>query len=114
MEQRTWWKNLTGTVCVLGLAFSSMNCNSTTIIPSFNEASIANYRILGEQTDNSSANLADETNNIYIKTQRNNLEAEAKSLFGDMRDATAEESASVENYVKSISKDMGVNFFDLC
>lgn len=37
-----------------------------------------------------------------------------KSLFGDMRDATAEESASVENYVKSISKDMGVNFFDLC
>ena len=53
-------------------------------------------------------------NLIYIKTQRNNLEAEAKSLFGDMRDATAEESASVENYVKSISKDMGVNFFDLC
>ena len=35
-------------------------------------------------------------------------------LFGDMRDATPEEQASVDRYIQSISKDTGVSFFDLC
>lgn len=31
-----------------------------------------------------------------------------------MRDATKQEQESVNNYIRSISKDTGVNFFDLC
>ena len=31
----------------------------------------------------------------------------------DMRDATKEEIKSVNDYVKSISTDTGINFFDL-
>ena len=31
-----------------------------------------------------------------------------------MRDATKQEQESINNYIKSISKDTGVNFFDLC
>ena len=42
------------------------------------------------------------------------LEADATALFGTMRDATSEEQEGVNNYIKSISKDTGVNFFDLC
>ena len=42
------------------------------------------------------------------------LEEEATALFGTMRDATHEEQEGVNNYIKSISKDTEVNFFDLC
>ena len=42
------------------------------------------------------------------------LEKEARELFGYMREATKEESASVNNYIKTISKETGVKFFDLC
>ena len=42
------------------------------------------------------------------------LGTEANSLFEIMRDATPEEQVSVNKYIKSISKDTGVNFFDLC
>lgn len=53
--------------------------------------------------------------NIYVEQKlTTRLEIEATSLFGTMRDATLEERASVNNYIKSISKDTGVNFFDLC
>lgn len=42
------------------------------------------------------------------------VELEAYKLFGEMRDATEEERASVYGYIRSISVDTGVNFFDLC
>lgn len=38
------------------------------------------------------------------------LEVEANSLFGIMRDAMPEEQASVNKYIKSISKDTGMIF----
>ncbi len=33
---------------------------------------------------------------------------------GEMRNATPEEQASINKYIKSISRDTGVNFFDIC
>lgn len=87
MEQRGIWKNVTGTAFVLGLEITSMSFNDTQVISSLSEIPYANY---------------------------GTLEEEAEQLFGQMREATAQESASVNNYVRSISKDTGVNFFDLC
>lgn len=36
----------------------------------------------------------------------NRLEAEARELFGPMREATDEEQASIEEYIRSISQDI--------
>ena len=37
----------------------------------------------------------------------------AKELFGEMRDATPEEQECINNYIKDISTQTGVNIFDL-
>ena len=37
----------------------------------------------------------------------------AKELFGEMRDLTEEEQKSYNEYLKSISKPTGINFWDL-
>lgn len=42
-----------------------------------------------------------------------NIIKEAEEIFGEMRDTTPEEQASINTYIKSISKDTGVNIFDL-
>ena len=34
-------------------------------------------------------------------------------LLDQMRDATEEKIKSINEYIKSISKDIGINFFDL-
>lgn len=115
MEQTDIWKNLTGTVCVLGLALSSMNFNSTQVVESVTDVPMANYGTFDDQAYNYTNSVAYlETNSVYLDRHESKYEAEAESLFGKMREATVEESTSVNNYVKSISKDTGVNFFDLC
>ena len=53
--------------------------------------------------------------NVYFqKSDNNKLMAEAELFFGQMREATKEEMLSVNQYVESISKETGVDFFDLC
>ncbi len=115
MEQGDLWKNITGTACVLGLAFSTMSINSTQLVSYVNDVPNANYRYLEEKAYNSTNNmLYSEKGNVYVEKQTNQLETEAEYLFGKMREATAEESASVNEYIRNISKDTGVNFFELC
>lgn len=115
MEQREIWKNVTGTAFVLGLAITSMSFNGTQVISSPSEIPSAIYGTIDERSYNAASNLLQiETNNVYVEKKRNHLEEEAEQLFGPMRQATDQESASVNNYVRSISKDTGVNFFNLC
>lgn len=115
MEQREVWRNVTGTAVVLGLAITSMSFNATQVISTPSEIPSAIYGTPDERSYNAASNLLQmETSNVYIEKKRNHLEEEAEHLFGPMREATAQESASVNNYIRSISKDMGVNFFDLC
>lgn len=115
MEQKVLWKNLTGTLCVLGLAVSTMSFNSTQIIDPISDIPMANFSDMDEKAYNSTFNyLYEEPVNVYIKKESNHLDLEAKTLFGKMREATIEESESVRNYIRSISKNTGVNFFDLC
>ena len=115
MEKHDLWRNLTGTACVLGLAITPMSINSTPVVGSLSVPPVANYSVVDEQAYNSSVNfITAEVSNIYVERKDSKLEAEAESLFGEMREATDEESESINNYVKSISKNTGVNFFDLC
>jgi len=115
MEQKDLWKNITGTACVLGLTLSTMSINSTQLAGTISDVPIANYGYMDEQAYNSTNNvLCSDAGNVYVENKTTYLEAEAESLFGKMRAATAEESASVNNYIRSISKDTGVNFFGLC
>ena len=76
------------------------------------------YGLFDEQTYNSarSTMVLQQTdyNNVCLKKPKTKLEREAIALFGYMREATSEESRSVNNYINSISKETGVNFFDLC
>ena len=115
MEQNFLWKNLTGTACVLGIAISSTGINGTQIVESVVNTPTANYSVWDDQAHNSTENtFFEEVNNAYLVSSYNRLEMEVRNLFGEMREATVEESASVSKYVKSISKKTGVNFFDLC
>lgn len=115
MEQKELWKNITGTACVLGLALSTMSINSTKVVRMINDLPVANYGYIDEQAHNSTNNVFySEPKNVYVENKATHLETEAEALFGKMRAATAEESASVNSYIRSISKDTGVNFFDLC
>lgn len=113
MEQKDFLKNISGTVCVVGLALSTMSLNSTMVVDGSYKIPNANYSFYN-YGDNSS-NPYNVSNNIYVESNATTkLEAEAKMLFGTMRDATQEEQEGINNYIKSISKDTGVNFFDLC
>ena len=110
MTQSNIFKNITHTACVGGLVASSVN--STIIIdgryPTPTPPSSVCY-------DNSSLNSSSEiyTNNSF-EYKPSKLEKEATELFGLMRDATYEEQESINKYIDTISKDTGVNFFNLC
>lgn len=111
MEQKSFIKNMSGTACVLGLALSTMSVNSTMVVNTNYEVPKANYSYYDESP---TSIYATEISNIYEQKAPTRLDGETKALFGTMRDATPEEQASVSNYIKSIAKDTGVNFFDIC
>lgn len=117
MEQSGLRKNFTGTILMLSLAVS-MNLNSTQTISSLSAIPFANYSFLNERSYNATAHLLEnngnKVNNVYVGKKRNHLQEESERLFGQMRSATAQESASVNNYIRSISKDTGVSFYNLC
>lgn len=110
MEQKNVLRNITGTACIC-FALSTMSVNGTMVVNGYNtapEAIHSNFEV-----SYSNSNKSD-ISNIYETKAQTRLEEEARALFGEMRDATAEEQASVNKYIKSISKDTGVNFFDIC
>ncbi len=113
MEQKNFVKNISGTACVLGLALSTMSVNGTMLVNINNN--FEPQRAIYSYYDESSTNLTSvDVSNIYELKQVTRLEKEAGELFGEMRNATPEERASIDKYIKSISKDTGVNFFDIC
>ncbi|WP_426742768.1 hypothetical protein [Mediterraneibacter faecis] len=115
MEQNRFIKNISGTVCVIGLALSTMNTNSTMVVNMNYQIPSAHYRDYDENSSNLYNTAVVRNSNIYYKQKaKTRLENEAIELFGTMRDATSEERESVNKYIRNISKDTGVNFFDLC
>lgn len=111
MEYSNFLKNISGTACVIGLAISSMNINGTMVVDGNYQMPSAHYAAIDDVT---SSNVRIDSNNYYTKENTSRLENEARRIFGTMRDADADEKESVNSYIKGISKDTGVNFFDLC
>lgn len=113
MEQKNFVRNISGTACVLGLVLSTMSVNSTVVVNVHGDHEIkkANYSYYNESSINP---LAVDVSNIYETNLSTRLEKEANALFGEMRNATPEEQESINRYIKSISRDTGVNFFDIC
>jgi len=113
VEQINFVRNISETACVVSLALSTMSINSTMLVNvnSNHEAPKAIYSYYDESSTNL---LKADVSNVYEISQSTRLEKEANMLFGELRDATPEEQASINDYIKSISKDTGVNFFDIC
>lgn len=112
MKRNRYINNISSTVCVLGLALSSMSPNSTLVINTDYHFPSGNYSPFNEDIHSSSNAIMNNARQSPKIT--NKLERESTELFGTMRDATRQERASVNRYIRSISKDTGVNFFDPC
>lgn len=106
-------KNISTTAAVLGLAFSV--AGNSSIVVSGNYA-VPNYELFADASKNSenSSIIGYSQNNIYIDKGSTRLERMAEESFGGMRDATKEELEGVDQYIKSISKSTGIDFFSLC
>ena len=111
MEQSRFIRNISGTVCVLGIALSAVNANSTILIDGNYHAQWPKSIV---QNSNCSNALISDASNIYRWNNGTRLENEATSLFGAMRDASQHERDCVNSYIRSISKKTGVSFFDIC
>lgn len=111
MEQKSFFKNVTSTACVVGLALTTMSLNSTLLVSGNDELPMANYYNVDET---SSQPLLSAVSNIYIDKRERNIDLEAEKMFGRMRDATQEEQECISKYINNIAEDTGVNFFDLC
>lgn len=53
-------------------------------------------------------------NLLNAKKIKNLYDINISYTFVEMRDATPEEQKSINKYIKSISKETGVNFFNIC
>ncbi|MEG1142804.1 MAG: hypothetical protein RSE41_10260 [Clostridia bacterium] len=115
MGENKFYKNITRTVVTIGLSTALINNSSSTVLINGGKLSMNNDYCLestGFQMNNNV--IQNESNNIFVKGYKTPLEKEAFENFGDMRDATMDEIDGVQQYVNSISKPTGVNFFDLC
>ncbi len=137
MEQRDFIKNLTGTVCVVGMALNAMSYNNTQMLVNVKYDLPKKSGIFSDyEIDTYSTNTTRQRGHTFLKeknylaeepissacgslcqnSERPNptLMEEAESLFGEMRAASDGELESVNNYIKSISVKTGVDFFTLC
>lgn len=88
-----------------------MSVNSTMVVNGNYEIQQANYSYSDEYSTNP---FPVDVRSINKTNTLTRLEETANTLFGEMRDATPKEQASINKYIKSISRDTGVNFFDIC
>ncbi len=115
MEQKDYWRNITGTVCVVGMTLSAMSFNNTKTLMPVNPDLIHNAGFYADCDYNDTIGIVQsQKSNYYIQGQRDSVLAEAESLFGTMRDATDGELAGVNDYINSIAIETGADFFDLC
>ena len=110
MEQKELLLNLTGTICVIGMALSTMSFNSTNTTQLIDNEPTSKYFFYNDQEINSTVTAIIDDSNHSVKSD-NRLLSFAESIFGSMRDATELEANSVNSYVDSISIDTGVSFY---
>ena len=105
-------KNISASAIVLGLAFSVASNSSIVVRGNYD---VCDYELFADTSNNENSSIVGYNfNNIYIDKEDTQLESMAKESFGEMRDATEEELEGINQYIKSISKPTGVDFFSLC
>jgi len=106
--------NVASTVLATGMALSLMG-NSTPVV-SLQEDFVHKLNYYAEANalgiNNVSYNYM--KSNVYYRHSVSRIEKEAYQLFGNMRDATEQELGYVNDYISNISKETGVDFWDLC
>ena len=113
--EKEFIKNLTGTVCVVGMALNAMSYNNTQMLMNVKYDLSKKSGIYSDyEIDTYTTNVTKKRDHIFAVMNKNALMEEAESLFGKMRAASDEELESVNNYIKSISIETGVDFFALC
>ena len=106
-------KSLTTSIALTG--FSVLSPFANPITPIVKEAPVVFPQMYsGEIADTLVSKYYQFEDNTYIQKKMSKIEKEAHRLFGSMRPATPEELKSVQDYISSISKKTGVNFWDLC
>ena len=115
VERSAFMRNVTQTAIVFGITLSAMNGNSTMVVNPLPNDSVSKKPAYHTEFVNSGVAYAAslEMGNLYAKKETS-LDREARALFGNMREATAEEIEGEKSYIRSIAKETGVNFFDLC
>lgn len=106
-------KNISTSVAVFGLVLSVANNSSIVVDGNYDISNCKLSANVFDGCDNSSI-TGYKFNNIYIDNGTTRLERIAKESFGEMRDATKEELEGVNQYINSISKSTGIDFFAEC
>lgn len=106
-------KNITETVCAIGLALSPMSVNNTLLVDGNCELP-AHINHDYNDYKNSSNVFYSKISQAYYESSKPNLMVEATNLFGNMRSASENEQVQINKYIEKISKKTGVNFFTLC
>lgn len=111
MEKKAF--NVANTFLVAGMTLSMMNSTPLTM---FNDNYIQenNYYVENNNLGINNMSYNYKRTNVYYSNSSLKIEDEANALFGNMRDATVDELESVNNYILSISKETGVDFWSLC
>lgn len=107
-------KAITMGACALSIATTDVSINGTPVIPLVGGAGYKwpHYSEFNINETNSNRYF-DMSNNIYLVNNTNEpIWNICEEFFGEMSDATQEEQKCVNDYIRSISKDTGVNFFD--
>ena len=110
MGQKELLLNFTGTVCVIGMALSTMSFNSTSTIQPINDEPMGKYYFFNDQEINSTTVGIIDDNNYLAKNDKRLLSF-AESIFGSMREANEIEVNSVNSYISNISIDTGASFY---
>lgn len=114
LAQRKRYQNLTETFLVLGItAISTMPFSITPAVNSISDLISETYKTSEVRQYNQSTDTFSGDDFIFSirQTHETQLDKTVKELFGEMRAATKEESESIKNYIQTIAKDTGVNFF---
>lgn len=104
-------KDIANSMVLMGsIAASLISFNTSNYMQDITPTTSIEYKQEIINNYNSSTTLKE----YFTPKQRLRVEIEADNIFGEMRPATVEEQKSIMEGIKSISKPVGINFWDLC
>lgn len=96
----------TSSFALMGLTCAIVSANTSVMTQQFDNTA------LYSTVDNKYGTGSDILKSYPIVEKKLNVEKEAQSLFGNMREATIAEQKSIQNNIDKISVETGYNFWD--